>query len=79
MAAQVKLHLEGFRALRNDPRFVAVLQKQADRIQASAGSEFTTSVHTGGTRARVTVYPASFEGILAEARRGALSMAVGSG
>ena len=79
MAKRVELHLDQFRALRNDPELVKILDEHAERIQGAAGVEFTTGTHRGGNRARVTVYPDSFEGILAEARHGALSQAVGSG
>lgn len=79
MATKVTLSRADFQALRSDPKLVAALEEQAERIRSAAGPGFATDSHPGGRRARVTVFPDSFEGILAEARHGALSRAVGSG
>lgn len=79
MARKVVLSKPDFRALRSDPKMMEALEAEAERIRSAAGPGYATDSHPGGKRGRVTVFPDSFEGILAEARHGALSRAVGSG
>lgn len=77
--AKVVIHNSAFPALRSDPAIMKVLEDKAEAIASAAGDGFATHSHPGGNRGRVTVFADSFEGILAEARHGALSQAVGSG
>ncbi|WP_144627614.1 hypothetical protein [Arthrobacter woluwensis] len=79
MRARVKLNNRGFKELRNDPAVVEFLEDLAERVIDNAGPGFDRDTHTGGTRARVAIFPNSAEGYRAEAKYGALSKAVGGG
>lgn len=77
--ARVVLNLPKFRDLRRSQEAQDAVKAEADRIQSSAGPNFDAIVSVGPNRARAVVIPNSFEGILDEAKHGALSKAVGGG
>lgn len=75
---KVVLNIPAFQAMRVDAQAQAMVRAEGEKIQGRAGPEFDVEVTTGKTSV-ARVFPNSFDGILAEAKHGALSKAVGSG
>ena len=81
---RVRLNIEGFVALRNDPGVVADLEARAQKVAETAGDGFSTrpaetntSRRTG--RARVAVVTDTFEAMLSEVRDHTLARAISGG
>lgn len=80
MAVRVKLHMRGFRQLRNSPGVVADLAKRAAAIAAQAGDGFATRpAETGGDRARVAVVTETAEAMIDEAKHRTLTTSIDAG
>lgn len=83
MAKKAKVVLNhsmtGFQGLLTDAEMQAITDAEADRIARRAGSGVLAMSNPTPNRARSSVWTETTEAMLAEARNGSLSKAVGGG